>query len=45
MNQRLFFLFPDREHALAAVNELLEEGFEARGAASGNDALDELSRM
>jgi len=26
MNQRLFFLFPDREHALQAVNELIESG-------------------
>ena len=28
MNQRLFFLFPDREHALGLVNELAEQGFD-----------------
>lgn len=30
VNQRLFFLFPDREHALTAVNELVEKGFDTR---------------
>lgn len=28
MNQRLFFLFPDREHTLQAVNELVESGID-----------------
>ena len=28
MNLRLFFLFPDREHALRVVNELAEHGFD-----------------
>jgi hypothetical protein len=28
MKQRLFFLFPDREHTLQAVNELVESGIE-----------------
>ncbi len=30
MNQRLFFLFPDREHTLNAVNELVGQGFDPR---------------
>lgn len=28
MNQRLYFLLPDREHTLRVVNELLEQRFE-----------------
>ena len=30
MNQRLFFLFPDRQHALRVVNELAGQGFDTR---------------
>lgn len=29
MNQRLFFLFPDREHALNGVNELMNNGIDS----------------
>jgi hypothetical protein len=28
MNERLYFLLPDREHALRVVNELAEQGFD-----------------
>jgi hypothetical protein len=30
MNQRLYFLLPDREHTLDVVNELVERGFDTR---------------
>lgn len=29
MNQRLYFLLPDREHAAAVINELIDQGFDA----------------
>ncbi|MCG6866650.1 MAG: DUF805 domain-containing protein [Thiogranum sp.] len=30
MNERLYFLLPDREHTLRVVNELAEKGFDPR---------------
>lgn len=30
MNQRLYFLLPDREHTLGVINELVERGFDTR---------------
>ena len=30
MNQRLYFLLPDREHTLGIVNELVEHGFDSQ---------------
>ena len=30
MNERPYFLLPDREHTLRVVNELAEKGFDPR---------------
>ncbi|MCO6414343.1 MAG: hypothetical protein J5I92_16535 [Thiogranum sp.] len=45
MNQRLFFLFPDRDHTLSAVEELIQCGFrreDMHSIANSGVALDGL---
>lgn len=47
MNQRLYFLFPDRDHALGAVEELIQSGFQREhmhALADSGVALDGLPR-